>query len=184
MPRSAALAFVLALLLLTSAPALAGGWAVTTLDELPSELRAEQPYQVGYTLRQHGQHPYAGASTSIEIRSADGRTHAFAGRAEGAPGHYVAEVRFPAAGAWTWRVHQDWFGPQELGAVAVLPPAPRQPGETATAPAPAEAGRLRLVVPLAAAAACVLFGLKLGALVGRSRAGAARRSAVPARVAE
>jgi hypothetical protein len=72
MVRSAAFALAL---LLTAAPSLAGGWAVTTLDELPSELRADQPYAIGYTLLQHGQTPYVGAKTSIEIRSASGETH-------------------------------------------------------------------------------------------------------------
>jgi hypothetical protein len=174
MVRSAALA--LALLLLTAAPSLAGGWAVTTLDELPSELRAERPYPIGYTLLQHGQTPYVGAKTSIEIRSASGERHVFDGRAAGPSGHYVAEVRFPAAGAWSWRVNQDWFGPQELGAVTVLPAAAPVAGAepVVATQAPSALGRLRLVLPFAAAAACVLFGLKLGALLGRPRAGAPR----------
>ena len=52
----------------------AGGWAVTTLDPLPNELRAGETYAIGYVIRQHGQTPFTSAQTAIEIRSPDVRS--------------------------------------------------------------------------------------------------------------
>src|SRR5689334_5637825 len=45
----------LAAVLLLAAPALAGGWAVITLDTLPRDVRAGQSIRVGFSIRQHGQ---------------------------------------------------------------------------------------------------------------------------------
>jgi len=45
---------VCALILGPSAPALAGGWAVVTLDTLPAAPRAGQTLSLGFMVRQHG----------------------------------------------------------------------------------------------------------------------------------
>ncbi|MBL8103614.1 MAG: hypothetical protein JNM02_13855, partial [Anaerolineales bacterium] len=45
-------AFLLALAF--TIPAFAGGWAVITLDEFPSEVHASQPLEIGFMIRQHG----------------------------------------------------------------------------------------------------------------------------------
>jgi hypothetical protein len=158
------------LLALTATAALAGGWAVTSLDPLPDELRADALYQVGYTIRQHGQTPYPNAATSLEMTAPDGRTLRFDARAGAQPGHYVAEVRFPAAGSYSWRVNQDWFGVQDLGTVTVLPAAPAGSPSTAAVAAPAaapDAALLRLALALAAGGALVLFGMKLAGIARR-----------------
>jgi hypothetical protein len=106
----------------------AGGWAVTTLDPLASELRAGDTYRIGYTIRQHGETPFVGAQTAIEIESANGVRQRFGAHADGPPGHYVAEVRFPDSGEWRWRVDQSPFAPQALGSVRVVgPPPPASP---------------------------------------------------------
>jgi hypothetical protein len=160
-------AAALLLLAWAAAPALAGGWAVTTLDAVPADLQAGQTYRIGYTIRQHGQRPFAGAATSIRITDADGRTTVFKARPEGEVGHYVAEVRFPTAGVWQWDVDQDPFAPQALGTVrvgaaaAAAPPAPTQ--ERAS---PALA-LLRVALSTAALGAAVLFGLRLSAFLRR-----------------
>ena len=107
-------------------PALAGGWAVTTMDELPPDgFRAEQTYRLGYTIRQHGSTPVEAATTEIRVRSAKGGgvVAAFPGVPDGVPGRYVAEVRFPAPGDWIWEVTQGPFPMQSLGTVTVAPPA-------------------------------------------------------------
>ena len=120
MLRTFALAAMFALAL--SSPALAGGWAVTTLDSVPDGFDAGQTYSIGYTIRQHGITPVDLASTGIRITSADsGKQITFEGRKDGAVGHYVARVSFPAAGGWKWEALQDWFGPQPLGQVEVAP---------------------------------------------------------------
>ena len=49
------LAAVLALSLgVFASPVLAGGWAVTTFDEMPGQFVSGQEYKLGYTIRQHG----------------------------------------------------------------------------------------------------------------------------------
>jgi hypothetical protein len=99
----------------------AGGWAVTTLDPLPNELRAGETYAIGYVIRQHGQTPFTSAQTAIEIRSPDSQVpQRFRAVPDGAPGHYVAQVTFPTAGEWQWDVDQAPFAPQALGTLTVL----------------------------------------------------------------
>jgi hypothetical protein len=120
MARLAALAAAL-LLVALAAPAAAGGWAVTTLDAVPDRFEAGRDYDIGYTIRQHGVTPVDLASTGIRITSADsGKQLRFDGRKDGAVGHYVARVSFPAAGGWTWEALQDWFAPHQLGKVEVV----------------------------------------------------------------
>ena len=105
-------------------PARAGGWAITSLDEIPVEIHAGETYDIGYTILQHGQTPFEGADTYLSIwREAADEAMTFAGRAEGAPGHYLAEVSFPVAGEWSWSVHQDWFGEHDLGQLTISEPS-------------------------------------------------------------
>lgn len=169
-----------ALSLLFAAPALAGGWAVTTLDQLPPDIRAAQEYAIGYTIRQHGVTPVEvekmGGTTEIQITAPDGaKTLRYKGAPEGATGHYVATVNFPYQGTWTWKVTQGPFQPQELGAVYVLAPvgaeAPAQPVAVAAAvPASAPQGPNGLLVTallLASAGAAILFGSRLAVFADR-----------------
>jgi hypothetical protein len=113
----------LLLSLVVPMPAWAGGWAVVTLDEIPAGLEEGDggPYQVGYTVLQHGLQPLGGLNTSIAIRSAAGEAFEFPGRPVGDVGHYVAEVRFPSVGEWTWEARPGAFPPQALGTVTIVP---------------------------------------------------------------
>jgi hypothetical protein len=99
---SLALAVAALGLLAWSPSAHAGGWAVTTLDPLPAAPRAATTLIVGYTLRQHGVTPVTVDDTGIAIVTPDGARTIFPGRPSGPTGHYVADVRFPAGGAWRW----------------------------------------------------------------------------------
>jgi hypothetical protein len=120
--RSAlALACALVTLLTLTGSAFAGGWAVTTIDALPEGgFQAGQTYRLGFWIRQHGQHPFAGAKPSFQITSAEsGERRAFPGHPDGEDGHYVVEVTFPAEGEWSWEVSQDPFSVQSLGTVSV-----------------------------------------------------------------
>jgi hypothetical protein len=174
-----------ALSLLMAAPAFAGGWAVTTLDDLPPDIRAAQSYTIGYTIRQHGVTPIdvetMGGTTEIQITAPDGaKTLKYKGTQTGATGHYTATVIFPYQGSWTWQVTQGPFQPQGLGTVSVLAPAgadaPAQPAApvAAAAPAPAQqpAGPNSLLVIallLASAGAAILFGSRLAVFADRRR---------------
>jgi hypothetical protein len=166
-----ALFAALALTFSTVATALAGGWAVTTLDALPTTLEANQPYRIGFTIRQHGQTPYPGADSSIRLTAPDGTVQVFPARAEGSVGHYVAELRFPTAGAFRWEVDQRPFDVQPLGTIKVVPAAAIDP-TPARGPAPASRPSLalqilRLAVPIATLRALALLMLRLGTFVRR-----------------
>ena len=160
-------------------PALAGGWAVTTLDGLPpGGFRAGETYRLSYTIRQHGDKPFGGANTEVRIRSSvTGEYHAFTGIPEGPVGHYVAEVRFPSAGTWTWEIDQYPFEAQPLGTIQVAAPAPAAPLTAAVAEPQPALSALRVLLPLGAVASTLLFGWLLVAFVrgGRTPATPATR---------
>jgi hypothetical protein len=135
-----------ALLIGAGSAALAGGWAVTSFDSLPPSFHAGETYALGYTIRQHGVTPVNVDRTEIVIgRAGGGESRAFAGVREGAVGHYVARVTFPASGAWTWQVTQGPFEAQSLGNVQVQPAlgaraenAPLAQNSPAPAPIPSQ----------------------------------------------
>lgn len=192
MRRLVTAATALALTLALAATAFAGGWAVTTLDQLPPDMRAAQSYAIGYTIRQHGVTPVnvepMGGTTEIQITAPDGaKTLRYKGAPEGATGHYVATVIFPYQGVWTWQVTQGPFQPQGLGTTNVLAPvgadasapaapaaaAAAAPAAAAQAQAPQPAGPNALVVIallLASAGAAILFGSRLAVFADRRAA--------------
>lgn len=170
---------VVLLTLALGAPAIAGGWAATTLDEVPPDMRAGDTYQIGYTIRQHGVTPVnveqLGGTTEIRLTSPDGaKTLSYTGVREGATGHYIAKIMFPYEGAWTWSVTQGPFDAHPLGTVKVLPAAgaAAQPAQPAAAGAPAQQPAstnpfLVVALLLAVAGAAVLFGTRVAAFAGR-----------------
>jgi hypothetical protein len=111
--------FALALAALAT-PALAGGWAVTTFDDMPGQFVSGKEYALGYTIRQHGATPVNVSKTEILAVAVSGRTLSFPGSSEGAVGHYVATVFFPAGGTYTWQVTQGDFAAQDLGKITIL----------------------------------------------------------------
>jgi len=116
---------VLFALLALTAPAWAGGWAVVTLDTLPTQVVAGQPFSIGFIVRQHGQRPMEGLAPTIILYSPDTRkTTTVTAKAEGATGHYTAEVTFPSAGTWDWSIDAFGFAPQPMPRLTVLGAAP------------------------------------------------------------
>jgi hypothetical protein len=103
-----------------AAPAFAGGWAVTTFDDMPGQFVSGKEYLLGYTIRQHGQTAINVDKTEILALASSGRTLSFPGKSEGAVGHYVATVFFPASGTYSWQVTQGDFAPQDLGRVTIM----------------------------------------------------------------
>lgn len=186
MRRLATALTALALSVALGAPALAGGWAVTTLDELPADIVAGDTYTIGYTIRQHGVTPIdvakMGGTTEIQITSPDGaKTVSYRGVQNGPTGHYVAEVTFPYEGSWTWQVTQGPFRPQALAPVTVAPAAAAANAPAQAAPAPAAAPAttpqpaapnplLVTAVLLALAGAAILFGNRLAVFADRRAA--------------
>jgi len=149
--RSLIAMVVAAALLVLAAPALAGGWAVITLDALPQDVRAGQPFQLGFVVRQHGRTPVNidlnGRPLAPVVRAAmPGQTEAlrFEARQQGDTGHYVADITLPAAGSWDWSIEAPTYYIQTIeqglnqssarfAPLVVLPAAPA-PVPAPTAP--------------------------------------------------
>jgi hypothetical protein len=107
--RSFASAVVL--LLTTVLIAQAGGWAVITLDELPTQITAGQALSIGFTVRQHGRTLRSDLKPIVRFDRADAKeSFQVTAQRQGGEGHYVAEVKFPSAGQWNWRVDIEQFG--------------------------------------------------------------------------
>lgn len=169
---------VSALVALGASPAGAGGWAVSTLDPIRTPL-APGSTAVGFTIRQHGVRPVnPDGDVGIEMRDPAGGSRFFPADAHGSPGHFVARVRFDAAGTYRWAVHQGWFGEQDLGPVQVAAGGATTVAARGALDAPTAAAAgyrwpiaLRVLVPLAGAALGIL-AIALGVRDRRRHAGA------------
>jgi hypothetical protein len=93
-----------------------GGWAVSTLDELPAPTPGES-VTVGFTIRQHGVTPVSVDGAGVEVTAPSGGVHFFPARPEGTVGHYVADVVFGEVGVHKWAIRQGPFADHELGAI-------------------------------------------------------------------
>jgi hypothetical protein len=97
----------LASLLLVAGSALAGGWATITADAATTgdQPRAGETDEFGFTVLQHGVTPAGWVQATLVVEDlATGKTLRVAAAPQGADGHFVANVTFPDAGYWTWRV--------------------------------------------------------------------------------
>ena len=121
MLRKVRVVLILVVLLLVAAPALAGGWAIVTLDSLPGEVRAGETLSVGFRVLQHGHRPTDGALATLNARNeATGERVSADARQSGDKGHYVVDVVFPSEGQWEWSIAA--FGPEvQLAPLTVLP---------------------------------------------------------------
>jgi hypothetical protein len=154
---------ILAMLALTL-PALAGGWAIVTLDSLPRELRAGENIQLGFMVLQHGKTPTnkdlngdpltplltavkQGGAATTQAKGAE--TIRAEARQQGPTGHYVVDLTFPSDGSWAWQITLPTYYVQDspsgqstaiFAPLTVLPPAaPAAAAAPATAPEPAPA---------------------------------------------
>lgn len=122
-------ALMTALLLTTYAgTVVAGAWTVVTLDQLPANVQAGEPVRVSFQVQQHGIHPLVLKPGEITVTAQlnDGSQHIeVTAQASGAPGHYTAEIVFPAGGVWTWSVHPSWFPPAVMPDLLVAPATPQ-----------------------------------------------------------
>jgi cytochrome c2 len=85
-------------------PAFAGGWAVITLDELPSNVVAGEPLSIGFTVLQHGRTPMTDLHPTLTAKLSSAETMVFSAEPNGKPGHYVATLTFPKEGSWEWSI--------------------------------------------------------------------------------
>ena len=85
-------------------PAFAGGWAVITLDELPTDVVAGKPLTIGFVVRQHGITPMSGLDPIVTATLQKTSNLVVKAESDGAPGHYTATLTFPKAGDWHWTI--------------------------------------------------------------------------------
>jgi hypothetical protein len=100
------ISLVLALLLsvLPILSAYAGGWAVITLDELPSGVVAGEPLTIGFTVLQHGRTPMGGLYPTVTANLFKDDEFVVKATSDGTPGHYTATLTFPKEGDWQWSI--------------------------------------------------------------------------------
>ena len=103
---------ILTLLLAFAAvfPVFAGGWAVITLDELPSGVVAGEPLTIGFTVLQHGVTPMTNLEPTVTASLSNGKLLTFFATPEGKPGYYTATLTFPEAGEWEWSIQAFTMG--------------------------------------------------------------------------
>lgn len=97
----------IATLLLAAGTVLGGGWATITADEgaAGDQPRAGETDAFGFTVLQHGETPAGWVNATLVVENlATGKTIRVAATPQGADGHFVANITFPEAGYWSWRV--------------------------------------------------------------------------------
>ena len=123
--RRSALTLLISTLLIAlfALPALAGGWAVVTVDNLPRSLHAGTPITLGFIVRQHGVHLVNLKNVYLTAHNpASGQTLKFSAQQQAEEGHYGVEVNLPTAGLWEWKIQPDWFPESRLVPIAVYAP--------------------------------------------------------------
>ena len=112
------LALVFAFLLISAPTAIAGGWAVTYLDPVPS-FQAKQTHTVGYRVLQHGTHPFEGdlGKTGLKFRSGTDEL-VYIGVPMGEPGRYAVVLQLPVGSYEVFGV-QGMFHDHPIGTLTV-----------------------------------------------------------------
>jgi hypothetical protein len=97
----------------------AGGWAVATLDAMPTVIAGHET-TVGFTLRQHGNTLLPGIRPSdIVFRNIQSGQHlTFPAPDDGPQGHYAAHITLPQAGRWEWTITN--FGDHPMPPLTVI----------------------------------------------------------------
>lgn len=135
MRRKLGILGILVGLLLLTAPVLAGGWAVITLDSLPDDVSAGETLSIGFMVRQHGQTPTNGVAPTLSAHNpATGERFTVDARQSGETGHFVVDVVFPSEGQWEWSL--SGLGPPVQFAALTVAPATVAGTATATAAVP------------------------------------------------
>ena len=117
---SSLIALALAFVLVPAAAA--GGWVISTLDQLPGEVRAGGTVSLGFMVRQHGVTPTNDVDPYVQAYNPESgeSVRAYAVQ-EGEVGHFVVEVVFPTAGTWEWSIVPVPFEGTQLEPLNVLP---------------------------------------------------------------
>ena len=148
---SIALALLLSVVL--AIPAFAGGWAVITLDELPTGVVAGEPFNIGFIVLQHGKTPMDGLDPTITATSSNSESFVVHAKPDGETGHYAATLTLPKEGSWNWSIQafsMEQAMPMLSVAAPIAVPVGQQPvAETAPISAVWIVRVLALVIGLA-----------------------------------
>jgi cytochrome c1 len=115
-----ALGFALLLALLFTIPVFAGGWAVITLDELPTNVVADEPVTIGFTVLQHGRTPLDGLYPTVTANLYKEQEFVVHAEPGDKPGYYTATFTFPKEGEWRWSI-QAFTMDQPMPMLTVAP---------------------------------------------------------------
>lgn len=130
-----AVGLALLLALVWAVPVLAGGWAVITLDKLPSEVMAGEPVSIGFTVRQHGRTLMSGLTPTVTARlPGSSKAVVVDSIAEGEVGHYTAQLTIPEPGAWDWSI-QAFTMDQPMPPLTVIATTGRKDAQSPTSTA-------------------------------------------------
>jgi hypothetical protein len=116
-----ALGLALVLALIFAIPVFAGGWAVISLDELPTSVVAGEPLTIGFTVLQHGKTPMDGLYPTVTATLLKDTQFVVNAEPEGKPGHYTATLTFPKDGDWSWSI-QAFTMDQAMPTLSVAAP--------------------------------------------------------------
>jgi hypothetical protein len=142
-------------MLLTAAPVFAGGWAVTTMVDMPDTFVPGSLHEVVFEIRQHGTHLVSdldGVAVVLTRAGDASDVRVFPATATGMQWRAVVET--PGAGSWTWAIEPGWFGTYHLGPLPMGVP-------TGTSPPPAPR--------VAAGSVAILCGAAILLFQGRTR---------------
>ena len=108
--------------------AVAGGWAVVTVQTVPEYLVAGKPAALTFLVRQHGHSLTNGLSSTLSASAPGGLSATAAVTPTGKPGEYSAVLTVPEPGDWTIKVDPVTFGEATLLPLkAIRPDAPAPP---------------------------------------------------------
>jgi mono/diheme cytochrome c family protein len=114
-----------ALVLLPAFPSLFGGWAVTTVEDLPDYAVAGKPLTLTFTVRQHGFRPLDGLKPRVEALGSELRRYT-AVSAGSVSGRYATTITLPRAGDWIITIHSG-FGNSRTTLMPLKTIAPGSP---------------------------------------------------------
>jgi hypothetical protein len=97
----------------------AGGWATAGVSPPPDDPTAGSTWEAKITILQHGQTPLVGISPTISLVGDGGKRETFPATPTDEPGVYLAAVKFPAAGSWSYEVNDDFSQTHTFGAISV-----------------------------------------------------------------
>src|SRR5262245_50984397 len=93
--------FAIGLLFISTGAALAGGWAIITLNEFPDYAVAGKPLNLTFSVRQHGVTLLPGLQPKIQATMTSGLQAKAAVKPTSNPGEYTTSLTLPQPGEWT-----------------------------------------------------------------------------------